>query len=168
MRVAVWICEGTWEACVDATPPDATEVLLLHVLAPEVAEAVHGAYAGLVGRAGQDADPGALVERAALEAEEALFAAAAARLRRPVRRLALRGRPERAVVGALADADLLVVARDGDHSRLGPRSLGPATRFVVDHAPCAVLLVWPDAPPGVETIPPPPERRPGPPPPPGH
>ena len=29
-------------------------------------------------------------------------------------------------------------ARDGDHTRLGPRSLGPATRFVVDHAPCPV------------------------------
>ena len=28
-----------------------------------------------------------------------------------------------------------------------PRSLGPAARFVVDHAPCRVLLVWADAPP---------------------
>ena len=43
--------------------------------------------------------------------------------------------------------DLLVLARDGDHSRLGPHSLGPAARFVVDHAPCRVLLVWADAPP---------------------
>jgi len=30
------------------------------------------------------------------------------------------------------------------HGRGGPRSLGHATRFVVDHAPCAVLLVWPE------------------------
>jgi hypothetical protein len=56
--------------------------------------------------------------------------------------------------------DLLVLARDGDHSRLGPRSLGPAARFVVDHAPCRVLLVWADAPPGVDTIPPPPAHPP--------
>jgi hypothetical protein len=48
------------------------------------------------------------------------------------------------------------VARDGDRSRLGPHSLGHATRFVVDHAPCSVLLVWPDEPPGLESIPPPP------------
>jgi hypothetical protein len=50
--------------------------------------------------------------------------------------------------------DLLVAARDGDRSRLGPHSLGHDTRFVVDHAPCAALLVWPDAPPGVDSIPP--------------
>jgi nucleotide-binding universal stress UspA family protein len=58
--------------------------------------------------------------------------------------LRLRGRAERAVVAACADADLLVLARDGDHTRLGPRSIGHATRFVLDHAPCRVLLVWPD------------------------
>ncbi|HET9257509.1 MAG TPA: hypothetical protein VFO16_20230 [Pseudonocardiaceae bacterium] len=26
----------------------------------------------------------------------------------------------------------------------GPHSLGPTARYVLDHAPCAVLLVWPD------------------------
>ena len=69
---------------------------------------------------------------------------------------ARRGRVEREVVAAAEDADLLVLARDGDHSRLGPRSLGPAVRFVVDHAPCRVLLIWPDVTPGTETMPPPP------------
>ncbi|MGD0344824.1 MAG: universal stress protein, partial [Acidimicrobiales bacterium] len=49
----------------------------------------------------------------------------------------------------------------------GPHSLGPATRFIVDHAPCPVLLVWPDEAPGIESIPPPPGHHP-PPPPPGH
>ena len=39
------------------------------------------------------------------------------------------------------DADVLVLARDGRHP--GPHSLGHATRFVVDHAPCTVLLAWP-------------------------
>jgi len=50
--------------------------------------------------------------------------------------------------------DILVLARDGDHTRLGPRSLGPAARFVVDHAPCRVLLIWPDVAPAVTAIPP--------------
>ena len=66
------------------------------------------------------------------------------------------GRVEREVVAAAEGMNLLVVARDGDLRRLGPHSLAPATRFVVDHAPCATLLVWPAAAPGVESIPPPP------------
>jgi len=50
------------------------------------------------------------------------------------------------------------VARDGDRTRLGPKSLGKTTRFVVDHAACPVLLVWPESAPGVATIPPPPDH----------
>jgi Na+/H+ antiporter NhaD/arsenite permease-like protein len=60
------------------------------------------------------------------------------------------------LVAAAADADLLVMARDGDRSRLGPRSIGPHARFALDHAPCPVLLVWPDRAPPVSTLPPPP------------
>jgi nucleotide-binding universal stress UspA family protein len=72
-----------------------------------------------------------------------------------------RGRAEREVVRAAEGADLLICARDGERDRLGPRSLGPATRFVVDHAPCPVPLVWPPSPPGVDSLPPPygPGRR---------
>ena len=66
------------------------------------------------------------------------------------------GASEREVVAAAEGADLLVLARDGDDTRLGPKSLGPASRFVVDHAPCPVLLVWPELAPGITTIPPPP------------
>jgi nucleotide-binding universal stress UspA family protein len=75
------------------------------------------------------------------------------------------GRVERVVVEAATGANLLVAARDGDRSRLGPASLGPATRFVVDHAPCPVLLVWPDQAPGMDSIPPPGHEHPPPPPP---
>jgi hypothetical protein len=77
-------------------------------------------------------------------------------------------RVEREVVAATADAILLICARDGDRSRLGPRSLGPATRFVVDHVPCPVLLVWPGEAPDLESIPPPPPPGAEPPPPPPH
>jgi nucleotide-binding universal stress UspA family protein len=120
--------------------------------------AAHGAYAGLLGRGHPERDPGPrLAELAAASAGE-LLAAAAHRLGRPCTRTERRGRIEREVVAAAAGADLLVLARDGDRSRLGPKSLGRADRFVVDHAPCPVLLVWPDGTPGTHTIPPPPPR----------
>ena len=50
------------------------------------------------------------------------------------------GRPEHEVIAACEGADLLVLARDGERQP-GPKSLSPPTRFVVDHATCAVLLV---------------------------
>lgn len=55
------------------------------------------------------------------------------------------GRIEHQVVAAAGTAELLVPARDEEHAHRGPRSLGPTARYVVDHAPCAVLLIWPDA-----------------------
>lgn len=161
MRLFVWLTEGTWPAGVDAARDlPGAEVTLLHVIDPDTVEAVTGAQAALLGRATAAEDTAVRAVLAGAEAD--LFAAALARLGRPATELRLRGRPEREVVAACAEADLLVTARDGDHSRLGPRSLGHATRFVVDHAPCRVLLVWPDEPPGLATLPPPP---PGPPPP---
>ena len=159
MKIVAWLTNGTWPACVDALAEVATpeaEIVLLHVIDPSVTEGLHGAYAGLFGRGGRGPDPGDAVELATLSAEAELFAAAAARLSRDSTPESRRGRPEREVVAAAEDADLLVVARDGDHTRLGPHSLGRATRFVVDHAPCRVLLIWPDEPPGLDTIPAPP------------
>lgn len=69
--------------------------------------------------------------------------AAAERLGQPCVKEARVGRVEHEVVAAAREASLLILCRDGDVSHVGPRSLGPATRFVVDHAPCPVLLVWP-------------------------
>ena len=159
MRVLVWVAEGTWPACVDAAARyGSDEITLLHVTSDELAATAHGAFAGLLGRGRHLPDPGTLVESLAAGASTDLLDAAERRLGRPTRRLQLHGRVERQVVLAAADADLLVCARDGDRTRLGPHSLGPATRFVVDHAPCPVLLVWPEPAPGVESIPPPPER----------
>ncbi|HEX8005972.1 MAG TPA: universal stress protein [Trebonia sp.] len=119
---------------------------------------------GLLGRGYGGRDPGPrLAEFAAVSAGE-LLDAAARRLGRPCGQVRRQGRVEREVVTAAADADLLVVARDGDRSRLGPKSLGKATRFIVDHAPCPVLLVWPETAPGIDSIPPPKRKPPGPPP----
>ena len=165
MRVCVWLVEGTWQGCIDAAAgsiPAEAGVVLLHVTPSDVSEAVEAAAAGRFGRAFSGHRPSRRIEATAGEAAAEILAAAAARLGRADAKLvARRGRVEREVVSAVAEGvDLLVAARDGDRSRLGPHSLGHATRFVVDHAPCAVLLVWPDPPPSVESIPPPPRHPP--------
>jgi nucleotide-binding universal stress UspA family protein len=149
VKIIAWLTDGTWEACVDATAEIASqddEVTLLRVTDPELTEGLHGAYAGLVGRGRHRHDPGDAIESASRAADEEVLAAAGARLGRPAKTATRHGRLEREVVAAIGDASLLVVARDGDRSRVGPHSLGRATRFVVDHAPCAVLLIWPDEP----------------------
>ena len=162
-RVVVWVAEGTWPACVDAAAalaPQDAEFLLVHVNDAELAEVLHGTYGGLFGRGGREGhDPGDAAERLAGSAAEELVRKAAERLGRPASTVVLTGDIEREVVAACADAALLVCARDGASDRLGPKSLGRRTRFVVDHAPCAVLLVWPGRVPGVDSIPPKPHRH---------
>lgn len=170
MRVVVWVTEASWPVCVDAArdwaPRDA-EVELLHVTGDDVAAAAHGAFAGLLGRGRpHERDPGEQVETLAATAAGELLAAATERLGRPATSTARHGRIEREVVSAVVGAGLLICARDGDPTRTGPHSLAPPTRFVVDHAPCPVLLVWPQAPPGDPLPPAPP--HPGPPHPPHH
>ena len=165
MTTVAWVVEGTWAGCVDAVrdwAPGGDDVLLLHVSAAEVTEAAAGALAGLMGRGRPRHRP--RVEELTARGAADLLAAAARRLGRPARTEARSGRVEREVVAAADGARLLVVARDGDRSRLGPPSLGAATRFVVDHAPCPVLLVWPDEIPAVASMPPPPSQGQHPPP----
>jgi nucleotide-binding universal stress UspA family protein len=58
------------------------------------------------------------------------------------------GRPEREIVNAAADwkADMILIcprAEYGDKHKIGPKSVGHVARFVLDHAPCPVLLVRP-------------------------
>ncbi len=161
--VIIWVTEGTWRAAVDAAlrlAPAGAQFTLLHVTPAELPEAAHGAYLGLFGRSQPGRDPGPRVAELAAASAGDLLAAAAGRLGRPCDQVERRGHTEREVVTAAAGADLLIVARDGDRSRLGPKSLGKATRFVVDHSPCPVLLIWPEPAPDVATIPTPP-RPPG-------
>ncbi|MFE1382449.1 universal stress protein [Streptomyces sp. NPDC058740] len=163
MAVVVWIVEGTWRACVDAArahaPADA-EIVLLHVTPADVPGAAHGAFAGLLGRGhpgehrpadGWGRDPGTRLEHLAADSARQLLRDAADRLGRPGIRTERTGRVEREVVAEAEGSELLILARDGDHTRLGPHSLGPAARFVVDHAPCPVLLVWPEPAPELPT-----------------
>jgi nucleotide-binding universal stress UspA family protein len=138
-KVVVWVTEGTWVACVDAAAGmAAADFVLLHVTDGDVTEAVHGAFDGLLGRGGPDP-----ADHLDTTAAEQLLQAALDRLKRPAATEVRTGRVGHEVAAACADADLLVCARDGAHDRPGPRSLGKHTRFAVDHAPCAVLLIWP-------------------------
>ncbi|GHB55377.1 hypothetical protein GCM10010347_26670 [Streptomyces cirratus] len=150
MTVITWLVEGTWQACTEAArrfAPAGADIVLLHVAAQDVSDVGHGAFAGLLGRARVERDPGTAMEHLASAASDRLLAAASERLGRPCTPLKRTGRAETEVVAAAEGADLLILARDGDHTRPGPRSLGPASRFIVDHASCPVLLVWPESPP---------------------
>ncbi len=144
MRTLVWIVEDTWEATVAeaaAVVPAESAITLLHVAPAGVEEVAGGAQHGLLGRRrhGPAAPLRAISEASARE----LLEEARERLGREAELMHRRGRVEREVVEAARDADLLVLARDGDRRHAGPHSLGPTVRFVVDHATCRVLLVWP-------------------------
>jgi len=58
-----------------------------------------------------------------------------------VRKVAASGHPETVLMESAEAADVLVIVRDSRHP--GPHSIGHAARFVVDHAPCTVVLAWP-------------------------
>jgi nucleotide-binding universal stress UspA family protein len=146
VAVLVWVTEGGWAAAVEGAlrhSDSAAELVLLHVVPGDLDQAPQDGLTGPLGpRRGFDS--GAAVRRLAEQSGDELLAAAAARAgNRPVRPLRRRGRPEREVVAAAAGMDLLVLTRDGveDDRQLGPHGLGPQARYVVDHAPCPVLLV---------------------------
>lgn len=154
MKALGWIAPATWPAVVDALaalPPD-TQITLVAVA--DSGESLPSP--GLFGR-GRPRPHEAEADTLTQDAASRLVQQAAERLGRACTANVLTGRTERMIVDAAQDADLLVLARDGDRSRLGPHSLGKHARFVLDHAPCTVQLLWPESAPAVSTIPPPPK-----------
>ena len=148
MRALIWLREETWEGLLDATRallPEHAEITLLHVADAEAEAAASAPAAGLLGRRHPRPGPHHVFEGLSERAAAELLDAAAARLARPATTQARRGRLEREVTDAARDFDVLLVVRDGEPDHPGPKSLAPPTRFVVDHAPCAVILVWPPA-----------------------
>ncbi len=162
MKAVVWLVEGTWEACVDAAARlGVTEARLVHVLDERTEAGWEGGPLGLMGRGRRSP---ATAAHPLDDAAAGLLAAAAARFGAAggaqVEQVELHGRTETAVLDACAGADVLVCARDGVRTERGPRSLSKVTRYVVDHAPCAVLLVWPEEAPADVDLPPAPHPRP--------
>ncbi len=145
MRALVWIVEDTWRTTVESAavilPVDA-DITLLYVIAREAEVVARGARHGLLGRS--HPPPAESLHTISEQSARELLSEAQTLLGRPAVRQMRSGRVEQEVVVAAEGMDLLVLARDEDRAHPGPRSLEPATRFVVDHAPCAVLLVWPD------------------------
>jgi nucleotide-binding universal stress UspA family protein len=159
MKVAGWIAAGTWPAVVEAMQRrPASDELVLVAVADESDGVPTGPLAGLMGR-GRRAEATAAVDQPSHSAAQELLDQAVAALGRPCEAQLRTGFTEREVTAAAAAIDLLIVARDGDRTHLGPRSLGRHTRFVIDHAPCTVAVVWPGETPGLDSIPAPPPDR---------
>jgi hypothetical protein len=144
VKALVWLRADRWEGTIAAArgllPADA-EVVLLHVADAGAELAAELPRAGLLGR--RPPPPPRPVEEISDAAAAELLAAARERIGRTASSEARRGRLEREVLDAAEGFDVLLCARDGELDPRGPHSLAPPTRFVVDHAPCAVLLVWP-------------------------
>jgi len=85
------------------------------------------------------------IEQAEAAGEAVILASAAAALGREAAPVVMRGRPEQQIV-ARAEAKgaglLIVAARPYEApTPSGPHSIGHVARFVIDHAPCPVLVL---------------------------
>ena len=144
MCVLIWIVEGTWKAAVVAVkqfvPADA-QITLLHVEPTEAQAVTREAPQALLGR--WHAKSTGALRSIASQVASGVLGDARALLGREATLNTQQGRVGEAVVVAAQKTDLLVIARDCSHGE-GPHSLGPTARYVLDHAPCPVLLVWSD------------------------
>lgn len=160
MKLAVWVTEGTWPATIDAARDligdDQAEVMLIHVL--EAGRPPREGFGLLMGR-GRVRHAEHEMNQLSQDAAQQMLDRAQERLARPATVRLEEGPPERIVTAVADEVDYLVIGRDGDRSRLGPHRLGKHTRFVVDHAPCRVLLIWPGDVPSSGSLPPPPPDR---------
>lgn len=143
MRVLIWLVDETWKAAITAAAavlPADVDITLLYVTEAEAV--ARGARHGLLGRPHRAS--GDSLHTLSQQSARDLLAEAQNLLGREAACEVRSGRIEREVVTAADGMDLLVFARDGQRSHHGRRSLGPSARFVIDHAPCDVYLVWPD------------------------
>jgi hypothetical protein len=150
VRVLAWITEGGWEAAIDAVKAvDASSVTLLHVDTVDVP-----------GRGHRHSEVMERMHALAGEAALALLEDAEERLGRAADKRTASGVAETIVFELAKDHDVLVVARDGRH--IGPHSIGHDQRWVIDHAPCTVIVAWPEGAPDPSEAPPKPKPKPGP------
>ncbi len=152
MKVVAWIAPGTWDAVVTAAQnrPKHDQITLV-AAADTQQDMPSGIFSGLIGRG--HAPGHQYYDKLSTDAAQDLLDQARQALERDCETRLLVGQTERVVTEACDDADLLILARDGDMSRLGPNSIGRHTRFVIDHAPCTVALLWPGRTPSLDSIP---------------
>ena len=129
-RVLVWVTPTGWEACIDAARAYDDVTLL------QVTDVGPPGPGGLLGRHRPHHEP--------ITVDDELFDAAQERLGRDAPCLSPPGKGDHAVVDAADDFDLLILSRT--NLKPGPHSIGHGARFVVDHARCPLLLVWPGEP----------------------
>lgn len=129
---------------VRALVPPAAVIEVFHVIDDAAAHQIGLQAAHLAHRNAPHGLPPASYE-AERRGAEALVVDAVAALGRPASSAIARGRPGHAIVERASErrADCVVVGVRADAVRVAadPHSLGHAARFVVDHAPCPVLLV---------------------------
>ncbi|RKQ93626.1 hypothetical protein C8N24_3496 [Solirubrobacter pauli] len=148
MRVLAWITEGGWEAAIDAVKTLRTSHVTL----------VHVDTVDLPGRGHRHSEVMERMHALAGEAAEALLEDAEERLGREADKRAESGVAETIVYELATEHDVLVLARDGRHS--GPHSIGHDQRWVIDHAPCTVIMTWPEGAPDPSEPPPKPKPKP--------
>ncbi|MGC8633389.1 MAG: universal stress protein [Candidatus Limnocylindrales bacterium] len=132
-----------WDRVRQLVPPDMA-IELVHVIDEAPVQEIGMQFYRRPGHP-RPPDLEARAQQAAALGTEAILARAQDGLGRPASTFVERGRPEQVIVARAWDvgASLVVVgARPGDlHTPAEPHSLGHVSRFVVDHAPCPVLLV---------------------------
>jgi nucleotide-binding universal stress UspA family protein len=124
-------------------------VLLVYVVDSRPPHEVREARLRFFGRQGQDDERMAEAETSTAQQVLAEATAICARLGVPAARLGgltLHGRPEQEIIRTANEqrASLIVVGaryRGAGRPLIGPQSVGHVARFVLDHAPCDVLLL---------------------------
>jgi hypothetical protein len=148
VRVLAWITEGGWEAAIDAVANlNASEVTLVHVDTVDVP-----------GRGRRHDEVLQRMHALAGEAALALLEDAEERLGYETTKRTETGVAETIIYELAREHDVLVLARDGRH--IGPHSVGHDQRWVIDHAPCTVIMAWPEGAPDPSEPPPKPKPKP--------
>jgi nucleotide-binding universal stress UspA family protein len=134
---------------VDCTPLDGAEVTLLHVIDDaERTKLEDSVRPGIVRPSLPDVEETLEADERSMlrETYEEAVTILHARHEGDVRLNVGSGRPERVIVSYLIEVNegLCVLGRRPDWKRnreVGPRSVGKVARFVIDHAPCPVLVL---------------------------
>ncbi len=125
------------------------QVLLVYVVDERPPHEVREARLRFFGQQGHGDERMAAAEASTAQEVLAEAMAICTRLGLPAERLGgltLHGRPEQEIIRAANErrASLIVVGaryRGAGHPLIGPESVGHVARFILDHAPCDVLLL---------------------------